>query len=101
MQAYTTLRHPGQAEIVVNKSRFLCDAAPAETEEAALTLLQSVKERYRDARHHCYAYLIGQNAGIMRYSDDGEPGGTAGMPILDVLRKNGLVNCCAVVTRYT
>ena len=54
----------------------------------------------RDARHHCYAYIIGQNEGILRYSDDGEPGGTAGMPILSLMRAEKLVNCCVVVTRY-
>ena len=100
MDAYRTLRGDGRDEIVIQKSRFICDAAPAQTEEEALAVLRRAKETWRDARHHCYAYIIGRNAGIMRYSDDGEPGGTAGLPMMEVLRKSGVVNCCAVVTRY-
>ena len=97
---YLTLLRAAQDEYIVQKSRFLCDAAPCETEEEALAFLQDKRTRYRDATHHCYAYIIGENQGIIRYSDDGEPGGTAGMPILDVLRSARLVNCCAVVVRY-
>ena len=68
--------------------------------EEALACLKQVREATRDARHHCYAYIIGENEGIIRYSDDGEPGGTAGMPILSLIRSEGAVNCCVVVTRY-
>ena len=97
---YLTLLKSAQDEYIVQKSRFLCDAAPCETEEEALAFLQDKRTRYRDATHHCYAYVIGQNAGVMRFSDDGEPSGTAGMPMLDVVRRKGVVNCCVVVTRY-
>ena len=97
---YLTLLKAAQDEYIVQKSRFLCDAAPCETEEEALAFLQDKRTRYRDATHHCYAYVIGQNAGIMRFSDDGEPSGTAGMPMMDVVRRKGVVNCCVVVTRY-
>ena len=82
------------------KSRFIGYAAPCETEEDALAFLRRIKEKHRDARHHCYAYVIGLNAGVMRYSDDGEPGGTAGLPMMDVLKNAGAVNCCVVVVRY-
>lgn len=97
---YKTLLTSATDEYIINKSRFLCHAAPAATEEAALAFLAEKNEKYRDATHNCYAYIIGENAGIMRYSDDGEPGGTAGMPIMEVLKTQGLVNCCVVITRY-
>lgn len=97
---YKTLRQAASDEFIVNKSRFIGYAAPVSTEEEALAFLQSVRFKHKDANHHCYAYVIGQNAGIMRYSDDGEPGGTAGMPIMEVIKAQGLVNCCVVVTRY-
>lgn len=98
--SYKTVKHAASDEFIVNKSRFIGHAAPCETEEAALAFLRSVREKYRDASHNCYAYVIGENAGIMRYSDDGEPGGTAGLPMMEVLKQRGVVNCCVVVTRY-
>ena len=97
---YKTLREAATDEYIINKSRFLCHAAPAQTEEAALAFLSEKRQQYRDANHNCYAYVIGKNAGIMRYSDDGEPGGTAGMPMMEVLKAQGVVDCCVVVTRY-
>ncbi len=97
---YKTLREAATDEYIINKSRFLCHAAPAQTEEAALAFLSEKRQQYRDASHNCYAYVIGKNAGIMRYSDDGEPGGTAGMPMMEVLKAQGVVDCCVVVTRY-
>lgn len=97
---YKTVRRQAQDEFVVNKSRFIGQAAPTASEEAALAFLRGVRERRRDASHNCYAYIVGRNAGVMRYSDDGEPGGTAGMPILEVLRAQGVTDCCVVVTRY-
>ena len=97
---FKTLRQAASDEFIVNKSRFIGYASPVSTEEEALAFLQSIRLKHKDASHHCYAYVIGQNAGIMRYSDDGEPGGTAGMPIMEVIKAQGLVNCCVVVTRY-
>ena len=97
---YRTILKPGQDVSIINKSRFIGQIAPVKTEEEAVAFIRSVKQTYADARHHCYAYILGVNAGLMRYSDDGEPGGTAGMPMMDVLRGKGLTNCCAVVTRY-
>ena len=81
------------------KSKFIGEIFPVETPEAAIEAIQSVKAKYRDARHHCYAYII-REGNYMRYSDDGEPQGTAGMPILDVLRRENITNVCCVVTRY-
>ena len=100
ISAYKTLARSGQDEFIINKSRFIGYAAPCETEEEALAFLKRIREKHRDATHNCYAYIIGQNAGIMRYSDDGEPGGTAGMPIIEVMKAQGVVNACVVVTRY-
>ena len=97
---YKTLKQAASDQFIVNKSRFIGYAAPCESEEAALAFLRSIREKHKDATHNCYAYIIGQNAGIMRYSDDGEPGGTAGMPMLQVLQREGLYNIVCVVTRY-
>ena len=97
---YITLAGPGRDEIVIQKSRFIGQAWPCTTEEEALSYLREVRSETRDARHHCYAYIIGKNEGIIRYSDDGEPGGKAGMPMLSLMRSEKLVNCCVVVTRY-
>ena len=97
---YKTLRQEAADEVIINKSRFIGYACPCETEEEALAFLQKIRTKHKDATHNCYAYVIGRNAGIMRYSDDGEPGGTAGLPMMEVLKAQGLVNCCVVVTRY-
>ncbi len=97
---YKTLKQSAQDEFIVNKSRFIGYACPCETEEEALSFLRRIREKHRDATHNCYAYVIGENAGIMRYSDDGEPGGTAGLPMMEVIKARGVVNCCVVVTRY-
>ena len=97
---YLTLSHEGSDETVIQKSRFIGYASPAGTEEDALLFIRTVRDRHRDATHHCYAYIIGRNQGIIRYSDDGEPSGTAGLPIIDVLKSKGLTDCVVVVTRY-
>ena len=97
---YKTLRQEARDEVIINKSRFIGHACPCETEAEALAFLQKMRAEYKDASHNCYAYVIGRNAGIMRYSDDGEPGGTAGLPMMEVLKAQGVVNCCVVVTRY-
>ena len=100
MNSYKTIKQPAREEYVINKSRFIGHACPCQTEEQALAFLKRIREEYRDATHNCYAYVIGENAGIMRYSDDGEPGGTAGLPIIEVMKARGVVNCAVVVTRY-
>jgi Uncharacterized conserved protein len=84
---YLTVAGNAQEEMVIQKSRFIGFASHCTEEEEALRFLQSVREEHKTATHHCYAYIIGENRGIMRYSDDGEPGGTAGLPIMDVLQK--------------
>ena len=89
----------GEGRYEDRKSKFIGEIFPVETPEAAIEAIQSVKAKYRDARHHCYAYII-REGNYMRYSDDGEPQGTAGMPILDVLRRENITNVCCVVTRY-
>jgi len=100
MNGYKTLLHRAEAEHVVQKSRFIGSACPVSAVEDALAFLGDIRQKYKDASHHCYAYIIGQNAGIMRYSDDGEPGGTAGMPIMEGMRARGVVDTGVVVTRY-
>lgn len=100
IQSYITVAERSCEETVISKSRFIGYAAPCETEHQALSFLQEIREEHKSATHHCYAYIIGANASIMRYSDNGEPAGTAGMPIMDVMRSKGIVNCCIVVVRY-
>jgi uncharacterized protein, YigZ family len=97
---YRTVLKSAADEVVINKSRFIGYAAPCETEDAALAFLNDIRLKHRDASHCCYAYVIGQNAGIMRYNDDGEPSGTAGLPIMEVLKAQQVVNLCVVVVRY-
>ena len=100
MKPYKTLLCAASDEFVVNKSRFIGHGCPCETEEAALAFLAGIRARHKDATHNCYAYIVGANMGIMRFSDDGEPGGTAGMPIIEVMKARGVTNCAVVVTRY-
>ena len=97
---FKTLRLAASDEFIIHKSRFIGYASPAQTEEEALAFLQSIRMKHKDAPHNCYADVLGRNAGVMRYSDDGEPGGTAGLPMMEVLKAQGVVNCCVVVTRY-
>jgi len=100
MKPYKTLIRRASDEFIVNKSRFIGHGCPCETEEEALAFLGEMRTKYKDATHNCYAYIIGTNMGVMRYSDDGEPGGTAGMPIIEVMKARGVTNCAVVVTRY-
>lgn len=88
----------GEDEFIEKKSRFIGRLWPVETEEAALEKIQAMKKQHYDATHNCWAYII--RDGAVRFSDDGEPGGTAGMPMLQVLQREGLYNCVCVVTRY-
>jgi uncharacterized YigZ family protein len=97
---FLTLAKPATIEYVVQKSRFLGAASPAISEQEALSHVRKQRMDFKGASHYCYAYIIGDNAGIMRYQDDGEPGGTAGMPILEALRHRKAVNACVVVTRF-
>ena len=84
----------------IQKSKFITHICHVETEEAARGFIQSMKKRYFDARHNCSAWVLGELADKQKSNDDGEPGGTAGNPILEALKKNGLTNIVVVVTRY-
>ena len=99
MQGYTTVKQPSSFTYEDRKSVFIGEAAPVSTEAEALAFIESVKKRYPDARHHVYAYVLRENS-IMRFTDDREPQGTAGMPVLDVIRKRGCTDTVIVVTRY-
>lgn len=97
---YKTIYQEGSAEIVVKKSRFIAKVFQVKTEEETLEILEKIKKQYWDARHHCWAYILGENHIQERFSDDGEPTGTAGKPILEVLRGQKLQNVMIVVIRY-
>lgn len=97
--SYKTVSDGAQTVYIDKKSKFIANVKPVETEEDALEFLAQIKKQYSDASHNVYAYIIDEN-NITRYSDDGEPGGTAGMPVLDTIRKEGLVDVIVVVTRY-
>lgn len=90
----------GSSEIVEKKSRFIATLEKIETEEDALAFIAKMKKQYWDARHNCYAFVAGKNQELQRCSDDGEPNGTAGRPMLDVLLREDLHNLAVVVTRY-
>ena len=96
---YTTLEKTGHGEYSEKRSEFLAVASPVKTEDEAAEIIKQEKKRYPDARHHVWAYLLGGEI-TARYSDDGEPQGTAGVPILEVLRKSGATDAVVVVTRY-
>lgn len=99
MASYLTVQHGGKAVYEDRKSVFIGRCSRAETESEALSFLESVRREYPDAKHHVYAYILRENA-TTRFSDDHEPQGTAGMPVLDAMRKQGLVDCVTVVVRY-
>lgn len=96
---YVTVRQAASDEFVEKRSRFIGHCAPVSTEEEALAFLAEKRSRYWDASHNVYAYILREN-GTARFSDDGEPQGTAGLPVLDAMRKAGVVDCVIVATRY-
>lgn len=98
-QEYKTIAHEGNASLTEKRSKFIATVMPVDNEDDAIAFVSSVKAKYPDARHNVYAYVIDEN-NIFRYSDDGEPQGTAGMPVLDAMRKDGIVDAAVVVTRY-
>lgn len=98
--AYITIRDRGEDRFEEKKSEFIGYAKRVESEEEAKTFVNEIKSMHKQARHNCWAYVIGENYGIQRYSDDGEPQGTAGIPILEVMKKQGITDCAVVVTRY-
>ena len=98
-EEYKTVSHEASTVFIDRKSRFISHVMPVSSEAAAIEYLNKIRSEYPDARHNVYAYVIDEN-NIFRYSDDGEPSGTAGMPVLDTIRKSGLVDVIVVVTRY-
>ncbi|MBP3336981.1 MAG: YigZ family protein [Clostridia bacterium] len=96
---YRTVKYQGEAELIEKKSRFIGHARPVKTEEEALLFISDMRAKFYDATHNVYAYILQEN-NIARFSDDGEPGGTAGMPTLEVLKKENVTDCVVVVTRY-
>lgn len=100
LHTYKTVKTSGEHEIVINKSRFIGHVARATTEEAAIEFIQSIKKKHWNATHNCSCYLIGEHDQIQKAQDDGEPSGTAGVPMLDVLKKKQLKDTVVVVTRY-
>lgn len=100
LEKYKTVYEGGEGEIVEKKSRFIATVRPVESEEAALAFLEEMKKKYWDARHNCYVYSVGMNREFTRCSDDGEPSGTAGRPMLDVILGEDIYNVAVVVTRY-
>ncbi len=99
MDKYKTIAKEAQAEIVEKRSRFIANVMPVSSEEEAIYYLNIIKQRHWDARHNVYAYVIKEN-NLMRYSDDGEPSGTAGVPVLEILKRENLTDLIVVVTRY-
>lgn len=97
---YRTIHKYGKDEIIINKSTFIGHAMPIESEEEALEFIDKIKSEHKDATHNVYAYVFGESSNIQRFSDDGEPSGTAGIPVLEVIKKENLRNVAVVVTRY-
>lgn len=97
---YLTVKGYGEHEITIQKSRFIAFTERVETEEQAQDFIQKIKKKHRDANHNCSAYMIGEHDQIQKANDDGEPSGTAGVPILEVLKKRQLKDTVVVVTRY-
>ncbi|QAW39336.1 YigZ family protein [Bacillus licheniformis] len=100
LQSYLTVAGEGTHEIVIEKSRFICHLSRVSTEEEAQNFINHIKKQHWNATHNCTAYVIGENDQIQKANDDGEPSGTAGVPMLEVLKKRNLKDTCAVVTRY-
>ena len=98
MNEYKTVRSSAQDEYTVKRSRFIGYCKPVQTQQQALDFINEIKAKHWDAKHNVYAYCLRQGQ-IKRYSDDGEPQGTAGMPTLDVILKENVTDCCGVGTR--
>ncbi len=100
LPSYYTVKEYGENEIEIERSRFIAHVARAETADEALDFIQKIKKKHSNATHNCSAYLIGENDQIQKANDDGEPSGTAGVPILEVLKKKKLKDTVVVITRY-
>jgi uncharacterized YigZ family protein len=100
LETYYTVKKEGMDEIIIQKSRFIGYVRRVESEEAAQQFIQEIKKKHADANHNCSAYMIGEHDQIQKANDDGEPSGTAGVPMLEVLKKQQLKDTAVVVTRY-
>ncbi|RKD21753.1 YigZ family protein [Ammoniphilus oxalaticus] len=100
IKKYLTVAGFGETEIEINRSRFICYAQRAESEEEARAFISTIKKKHWDATHNCSAYLVGEHDDIQKADDDGEPSGTAGKPILEVLKRNQVKDTVVVITRY-
>lgn len=99
-EPYRILTQGGTAETELKKSRFIAHVEVVNSEEEAQAFVASMKKQYYDARHNCYAYVLGKDGDRVKYSDDGEPSQTAGLPMYNILKETGIRNVCVVVTRY-
>ena len=99
-ETYRTVKGAGSCMLEINKSKFIGNCYPLARESEAQEHLSALKKQYWDARHHCYAYSLGKKGELARFSDDGEPGGTAGLPMMEALRGAGVTDVLVVVTRY-
>ncbi len=97
---YRTVKGYGESELIIQKSRFITYVNRAETEAEAQDFINNIKQKHKDANHNCSAYMIGEHDHIQKANDDGEPSGTAGVPMLEVLKKREIKNTVVVVTRY-
>jgi len=100
MKEYCTVLKEACVEQIEKKSKFICHVKPVNSESEALEFIKKISDTFKDAKHNVFAYIINDGAQIQRASDDGEPQGTAGIPVLEVLKREGLSNICVVVTRY-
>ncbi|WP_220751029.1 YigZ family protein [Apilactobacillus xinyiensis] len=100
VEKYLTIKKSGSHEIIIKKSQFICNIARIKDDAEANDFIDNIKEQHKKATHNCYAYIIGKDDHIQRASDNGEPTGTAGVPILEAIKLNELHNIVAVVTRY-
>ena len=98
--SFFSIKSGVSTELEIKKSRFICDLEKVSSDEEAKAFIKKIKQKYSDARHNCYAYIADSDGAYMKYSDDGEPSGTAGLPMLEVLKGKGLYCVTAVVTRY-
>lgn len=99
MESYITVKHRSEFKYEDRKSVFIAEASPVNSEQEAIAFIDEIKHKYPDANHHVYAYVVKENS-IARFTDDREPQGTAGMPVLDIIRKRGCTNVAIVVVRY-
>lgn len=97
---FMTVKDEGSAEITINKSRFIGYAKYTPDEKSAITFINKIRDKHSDATHNVYAYVLGDSGEVQRFNDDGEPSGTAGMPILEVIKREQLIYVTVVVTRY-